>query len=175
VKAAAETFRQNPKFNTETAITELAVGEALVSMLEGKGVPSMVERTLIKPPTGRVGPVTPAERSELLAVSPMKGAYDEMVDNESAYEILQKRVEQATTKATEGGMMDTIKDTVGGWFGGSADKPKTGPGSRGGRVPPSMAEKVITSAARSAATSVGRQIGTAIFRSVLGSILKGGR
>jgi DNA helicase HerA-like ATPase len=173
VKAAAETFRQNPKFSTEEAITQLAVGEALVSMLEGKGTPSMVERTFIKPPMGRVGPLTAAERAAIIAKSPMKGAYDETIDNESAYEMLQKRVEEASAKATEGGMMGTIKDTIGEWIG--TTPPKTGPGSRGGKVPPSLAEKVITSAARSAATSVGRQIGSAIFRSVLGSILKGGR
>ena len=170
VKAAAETFRQNPKFKTEEAITQLAVGEALISMLEGKGTPSMVERTFIKPPMGRVGPLAPIERAAVLNSSPMKGAYDERVDNESAYEMLQKRVEDKAAQQAEGG---GIMDTIGGWLGGSAEKPKTGPGSRGGRVPPSMAEKVITSAARSAATSVGRQIGTAIFRSVLGGILKG--
>jgi len=174
VKSAAETFRQNPKFNTEEAITQLAVGEALVSMLEGKGTPEMVERTFIKPPSGRVGPLTSAERALLLAASPMRGAYDEMIDNESAYEVLKKRVEEASTKATEGGVLGSITDTIGGWFGGG-EAPKSGPGSRGGKAPPSMAEKVITSAARSAATSVGRQIGTAIFRSVLGSILKGGK
>ena len=173
VKTAAETFRQNPKFSTEQAITQLAVGEALISMLEGKGTPEMVERTFIKPPSGRVGPLTPGERAVLIAGSPLKGAYDEVIDNESAFEILKKRVEEAS-RPTEGGVMGTITETIGGWFGGGA-APKTGPGSRGGKVPPSMAEKVITSAARSAATSVGRQIGTAIFRSVLGSILKGGK
>ena len=177
VKAAAETSRQNPKFKTEEAITQLAVGEALISTLEGKGTPSIVERTLIKPPSGRVGPVTPAERAAIIAKSPMKGAYDETIDNESAYEMLQKRIEEAAQPAaTEGGMMDSIGGMLGGLFGGgSVPAPKTGPGSRGGRVQQSMAEKVITSAARSAATSVGRQIGTAIFRSVLGGILKGGK
>ena len=175
VKAAAETFRQNPKFKTEDAITQLAVGEALISMLEGKGTPSMVERTLIKPPSARVGPLTKEERAAIIAKSPMKGAYDETIDNESAYEMLQKRVEEAKPQATEGGMMDSLGGMLGGLFGGSAPAPKSGPGSRGGRPQQTMAEKVITSAARSAATSVGRQIGTAIFRSVLGGILKGGK
>ena len=179
VKAAAETFRQNPKFKTDEAITQLAVGEALISTLEGKGTPSMVERTYIKPPFARVGPLTPEERAAIIAKSPMKGAYDETIDNESAYEVLQKRVEEAAAPAdapTEGGIMGSLGGMLGGIFGGgNAPQPKTGPGSRGGRVQPSLAEKMITNAAKSAATSVGRQIGTAILRSVLGSIVKGGR
>ncbi len=179
VKAAAETFRQNPKFKTEQAITQLAVGEALISMLEGKGTPSMVERTFIKPPFARVGPLTPAERAALIAKSPMKGAYDEMIDNESAYEMLQKRVEASQAEAeapTEGGVLDSLGGMLGGLFGGGdAPRPKSGPGSRGGRVQPTLAEKMITNAAKSAATSVGRQIGTAILRSVLGSITRSSR
>ena len=167
VKSAADTFRQNPKFRADEVITQLAVGEALISTLEGKGTPSIVERTLVKPPMGRVGPLAIVERAAIVSASPMKGAYDETIDNESAYEMLKKRVEEQAAQPGDGGILDTI----GGWLGGGP-APKTGPGSRGGRVPPSMAEKVITSAARSAATSVGRQIGTAIFRSVLGSILK---
>src|SRR5215213_9751211 len=91
VRAAAETFRQNPAFSTEKAITELGVGEALVSTLEGKGTPSMVERTLIAPPCGQVGPIDSAERQKLVAASPLRGKYDQSVDQESAYELLAKR------------------------------------------------------------------------------------
>jgi uncharacterized protein len=91
VKAAADTFRQNPKFKTETVITELAVGEALVSMLEGKGTPMMVERTFIKPPTAQVGPISPAERKQAMQKSGLSGKYDTTIDRESAYEILQKK------------------------------------------------------------------------------------
>ena len=76
VRVAAETFRQNPAFDTEKAITELGVGEALVSMLEGKGAPSMVERTLIAPPMAQVGPIDPAERQRIIAASPLRGKYD---------------------------------------------------------------------------------------------------
>ena len=92
VKAAADTFRANPKLDTAKVITELGKGEALVSFLEGNGTPAMVERVLIAPPSARVGPVTPEERKAVIAKSPMKGKYDQTIDPQSAYEILQKRV-----------------------------------------------------------------------------------
>ena len=92
VRAAAETFRPNPKLNTSQVITELGIGEALVSFLEGKGTPSMVERTLIAPPAARIGPLTAAERRAVIARSALRGKYDETVDDESAYEILQRRI-----------------------------------------------------------------------------------
>ena len=180
VRAAAETFRQNPKFKTEEAITQLAVGEALTSMLEGKGTPTMVERTLIAPPMAQVGPITPQERAQCMRDSGLAGKYDTMIDRESAYEVLMARKglnpdgSAVEASATGGG---GIFDTISGWLGGGepAQRPKTGPGSRGGRVPPTMAEKVITSAARSAATTIGRQVGSAILRGVLGSLTGGKR
>src|ERR687890_860261 len=95
VRVAAQTFRQNPAFSTEKAITELSVGEALVSTLEGKGAPSMVERTLVAPPMGQVGPIEAAERQRLVQASPIRGKYDQAVDPESAYEMLAKRAEKA--------------------------------------------------------------------------------
>ncbi len=91
VKAAAQTFRQNPAFDTEKAITELGVGEALVSVLDEKGVPTMVERTLIRPPSGKLGPIDPATRQSLIRNSPIYGEYDKPIDRESAYEVLAKR------------------------------------------------------------------------------------
>ena len=109
VKSAATTFRPNPKFNTEKAITELGKGEALVSVLDPNGVPTMVERTFIRPPSGQLGPVTPAQRQATIAASPVAGKYETMIDRESAYEKL--RVKAAanapaapvspTTKAIE--------------------------------------------------------------------------
>jgi len=93
VKAAAETFRPNPKLDTAKVIMELGKGEALVSFLEGNGTPSMVDRCIIRPPSGRIGPITAEEREALIAASPVKGKYDEAVDSESAYEVLQKRVD----------------------------------------------------------------------------------
>jgi uncharacterized protein len=172
VKAAADTFRQNPKFKTETVITELAVGEALVSMLEGKGTPMMVERTFIKPPTAQVGPISPAERKQAMQKSGLSGKYDTTIDRESAYEILLKK--HQTPAQESGGAGGMFGNILGGIFGGGA-APQTGP--RGGvvRQQQSMGEKVINSAARSVATSVGRQVGTAIVRGILGSLLGGRR
>jgi uncharacterized protein len=119
VRAAAETFRPNPKLDTSKVIMELGKGEALVSFLEGNGTPSMVERAMIRPPSARLGPITPEERKALMAQSPVKGKYDQSVDSESAYEVLQKRVQS-----------------------GTAAGPITGPGAPG--APPGPAEASST-------------------------------
>ena len=95
VKTAADTFRPNPDFDCATAITQLGTGEALVSTLEAKGVPSMVQRTLIRPPSSRLGPITPDERRKLIAESPVAGQYDQTIDRESAFEMLQKKAERS--------------------------------------------------------------------------------
>ena len=102
VRAAADTFRPNKDLDTAKVITELGKGEALVSFLEGNGVPSMVERTMIRPPSARIGPVTPAERKAVIDKSPMKGKYDTPVDSESAYEILQKRMQGTAASPAPG-------------------------------------------------------------------------
>jgi uncharacterized protein len=171
VKAAADTFRQNPKFKTDVVITELAVGEALISTLEGKGTPSMVERTFVAPPSGQVGPISAAERKRAMQNSGLSGKYDTTVDRESAYELLLKKHQAPAQQAGGGGMLGGILGSI---FGGGA-APQPGP--RGGQVrqPQSMGEKVINSAARSVASSVGRQVGNAIVRGVLGSLLGGRR
>ncbi len=176
VKAAAETFRPNPKFKTADVITQLGVGEALVSVLEGKGAPSMVERTLVAPPGGRVGPLTPEERKALMRESPFRSKYTETVDRESAFELLVKRAEESAKAAEEaekgsGGFLDNM---LGGILGGGSSTGGTA-GKGKGRAPQSMTEKIVTSAARSVATSVGRQIGTAIVRGVLGGLFGGRR
>jgi uncharacterized protein len=112
VKAAAETFRKNPALDTERVILELKVGEALVSMLENKGEPSIVQRTMIRPPEGRIGPVSAEERRGVIEYSPYYGKYEEAVDRESAHEMLGKRGEDAAaTEAGAGG-------GIGGWLGG---------------------------------------------------------
>jgi len=94
VRSAAQTFRRNPKIDTERAIMELGIGEALVSTLDAKGQPSMVERTLVRPPNSRAGPVTKSERKAVINASPLRGVYDEGVDRKSAYEMLQKRMKK---------------------------------------------------------------------------------
>lgn len=164
VKAAAETFRPNPALNTAKVITELGKGEALVSCLEGNGVPSLVERTMIRPPTGRVGPITPEERRKVIAASPIHGKYDEAVDPESAYEILQKRVQE---KAAEEAEPQPKQESSGG-LGGILGDMLGGGTRRAGRM--STTEVVVKQVARSVASQVGTQIGRAIIRGVLGSL-----
>ncbi|WP_420959875.1 helicase HerA-like C-terminal domain-containing protein [Brucella sp. IR073] len=160
VRTAAETFRPNPDFDTFQAITSLGTGEALVSTLQEKGVPSMVQRTLIRPPASRIGPLEPQERADIMASSPVAGVYDEAVDPESAYEILQRKAEESAkveeTEEAEGGN---------GWGGMLGDVLGTGGGNRrSGRQ--SVVEAAMKSAVRSAASSLGR----ALVRGVLGSL-----
>lgn len=170
VRAAAETFRPNPKLDTARAITELGVGEALVSTLEGKGTPSVVERTFIRPPAARVGPISPAERATLVNTGPLAGEYEETKDRFSAYEKLRGKAETASAgspPASGGGMLGGILDGIFDTGGGSARPP-----ARGGRRGDTLVESVVKSAARSAASSAGRQITQAIVRGVLGGLFK---
>jgi hypothetical protein len=125
VKAAAETFRPNPKLDTAKVIMELGKGEALVSFLEGNGIPSLVERALIRPPAARLGVITPEERAAIIRVSPVKGKYDQAMDSESAYEVLQQRAKDGTTSVTApapgqvpGQPQPQEAPTGGGWLGG---------------------------------------------------------
>jgi len=163
VKSAAETFRVNPKVNVTTAITELGVGEALVSFLDEKGSPTPVERAFICPPASRIGPATDAERSQVIRSSVVFGHYENAVDRESAYEILKGRAIQSPEQANEAGGFDW-----GGVFGGSKDDEQTARRPVG-RQPDTILETVAKSAAR----SIGSQIGRQIIRGVLGSILGG--
>ncbi len=165
VKAAAETMRANPKLDTEKAITELGVGEALVSFLDEKGRPNMVERAFVLPPASRIGPITPDERRALTAVSPVAGVYNKPVDRESAYERLRGRAEQAAAPASGtagapagGGFLDSLKGSLGGLMSGSGRK-----------------DSMVEAMAKSAARTVGSTVGREIVRGVLGSLLGGGR
>jgi uncharacterized protein len=173
VKSAATTLRANPKLDVEATITELGVGEALVSLLDEKGRPAMVERAFIVPPGTRVGPISAQERKQLIGSSPLAGVYDKTEDRESAYEKLTQRVAEtaATGKPVEAGAGRAqpaggsagFLDGLGSIFSGS-----TGP--RGGRR-----EGAIEAAAKSAARAVGSQVGREIVRGVLGSLFGGGR
>src|SRR5579884_3918018 len=120
VKAAADTFRPNPKLNTAQVITQLAKGEALVSFLEGSGTPSMVDRTMIRPPSARIGPVTDDERKAVIDKSPFKGKYDTAVDPNSAFEILRKRL-------AEGGSLPAPADGTPGASGDGGAAPAQAP------------------------------------------------
>src|SRR5205085_1843308 len=125
VAAAAQTFRPNPKLDTARVIMELGKGEALVSFLEGGGTPAMVERVMVRPPTGRIGPITPEERKAIMNKSPVKGKYETSVDAESAYEMLQKRIAGTAAHPTEtgadggggGGILGQLGGIVGSIFG----------------------------------------------------------
>jgi len=101
LKLAAETYRENPRFETETAIQEVGVGEALTSMLQAKGIPGVVERTLIRPPSAQLGPLSPTERNSIIETSDLKGKYENALDRRSAYEILSERANQAAKAADE--------------------------------------------------------------------------
>jgi hypothetical protein len=167
VKTAASTLRQNPKLDTEKAITELGVGEALVSLLDEKGRPGVVERAFVAPPHSKIGPIAPEERKRIIAGSLVAGHYEKMVDRESAFEKLQGAAAEAPAQgkagaeapAQGGGMMDVLSDVI---FG------STGP--RGGKKP-----GILDAAAKSAARSVGSSLGREITRGILGSILGGKR
>ncbi len=153
VKTAADTFRPNPKFKTDKVITELGKGEALVSVLDLKGVPTMVERTLIRPPEGRMGPITPQEREKLLKASPVYGQYDEAVDRESAYEKLTKRANERAE----------AQEKV------AADKTA----AREARSAPRQRESATDRFVKNVAGSVGRQVGSMVVRSLVRGILGG--
>ncbi len=164
VKAAAETFRPNKEFNVNRVIMELGVGEALVSTLEKKGVPSVVQRTLIRPPSSRMGPITPKERKAVMKDSPVYGVYDEAVDRTSAYEILAKRAE-AKAEAEEARQKAETKAKT--KKRGSFSVPKTSPRRR------SRAQSTTRSVVNSVLRSMGTQIGRALVRGLLGTIKKG--
>src|SRR5690606_9446807 len=122
VRATAETMRANPKFDTEKAITELGVGEALVSLLDEKGRPSVVERAFVAPPASRIGPITDAERAALMRTSVVAGIYDKAQDRESAYEMLKGRAAGGQAGGGAGG----APGEQGGGSGGGREEPLGG-------------------------------------------------
>jgi DNA helicase HerA-like ATPase len=180
VKTAADTFRPNPDFDCATAITNLGTGEALVSTLEGKGAPSIVERTLVRPPSGRIGPLNDQERQAIIDKSPVLGLYDEDLDRESAFEILAARAKQAADTAAARKAQDELQaappagsgETT-GWtlpgFGGGKDDDNDQ-----GRPQPRRSgyqrETIIEAAMKSVTRTVATQVGRAIVRGILGSL-----
>ncbi|CAA9399549.1 MAG: Uncharacterized protein YjgR [uncultured Ramlibacter sp.] len=169
VKATAQTMRQKPGLDIEKAITELAVGEALVSLLDEKGRPSVTERVYVIPPGSQIGPITPAQRQELLAGSLVAGAYEKTQDRESAHEKLQARAEQAPSNASSGGNGPTATAT-GPSMGGLGDVLFGSTGPRGGRR-----EGMVEAMAKSAVRTMGSTVGREIIRGVLGGLLGGKR
>lgn len=165
VRVAAETFRQNPRLNAAEVITELAVGEALVSTLESSGIPGMVQRTLIAPPCSRIGPISPAERAHIVKTSSLYGKYETSIDRESASEQLRQRAAQTpdASRASPSVASPPIAQVPGQKDWGISDV-LLGTGKREG-----ILEAMAKSAARSVASSLGRQI----VRGILGSLFKG--
>ena len=166
VKAAAQTFRSNPKLDVEKTITELEVGEALVSFLDEKGTPGIVERALVCPPHSQIGPITPEQRKQLMASSVVAGVYDTAVDRESAYEILKARAGQAPVSAPG---QPAPQGQSQPWYANLPSMESLGLGGGGGRRGDSLATAMAKSAARTIGSSVGREI----VRGVLGSLLGG--
>ena len=184
VKSAADTMRANPGLDVATAITELGVGEALVSLMDEKGRPSLTERVFVVPPASQIGPITPEQRKTLITESIVAGVYEQAVDRESAFEALKGRTQNRAQAATDaegeaipaapraragraapaaepeaasgGGLLDSLGDMLGG-------------GARRSRA--SVGEQLI----KRAASSIGREVGRQIIRGVLGSILGGSR
>ncbi len=183
VKSAATTMRANPGLDIATAITELGVGEALVSFLDAKGRPCVTERVFVLPPGSQIGPITPAQRQQLVGSSLVAGVYEKFVDRESAHEILKGRgaggaaaaaggpsMADEAQAAARGGATPAAADDGGGLMGGLKDIMFGSTGPRGGRRP-GLAEAAASSAMRSIGSAVGREI----IRGVLGSILGGSK
>jgi DNA helicase HerA-like ATPase len=164
VKAAAQTFRTNPKLDVEKTITELAVGEALVSFLDEKGTPGVVERTLVCPPRGQIGPITPEQRAALMKSSLVAGVYENAVDRESAFELLKGRAGQPLAP---GAPAQQGHDQP--WYSNLPSLDSLGVGGGGSRRGDSLGQAMAKSAARTIGSSVGREI----VRGVLGSLLGG--
>jgi len=176
VKAAAQTFRANPKLDVEEVITQLGVGEGLVSFLDEKGIPGIVERAMVFPPHSQIGPITPDQRAEIIRNSVVAGVYEQEVDRESAYEKLKGKVEASPAgasvpaatvpqsvpaqapAASQSGWMQEAGAVLGNVLGSGTGRRET------------VAQAMVKSAARSIGSSVGRQI----IRGVLGSLLGSG-
>jgi DNA helicase HerA-like ATPase len=174
VAAAAQTFRPNPKLDTARVIMELGKGEALVSFLEASGTPSMVERVMIRPPSARIGPVTPEERKKIIDASPFKGKYDTAIDSESAYEMLQKRIEGTAVTADGGGILGRIGDIAATIFGTNVRRGRLSTGQVIARnVTRSVTNKVIGGIVADVGKSVGGQMGSSIGRALVRGALGG--
>ncbi|WP_296595989.1 helicase HerA-like domain-containing protein [Phenylobacterium sp.] len=164
LKAAADSFRPNPAFDTAETIQALGVGEALVSVLDEKGAPTVVQKTLVRPPVSRLGPITPAERQQLMGASPVRGLYDQALDRESAYEVLQK---QAAAKAEPAAPQPPPER--GPWAGDDAS------GQPAPRARASNRQSMGEAFAKSMLRTIGSQVGRELIRGVLGGLVGSSR
>jgi DNA helicase HerA-like ATPase len=166
---AAETYRPNPRFDTATAIREVGTGEAVTSFLEDKGIPGIVERTLIRPPSSQLGPIDPGLRADLMAASAMAAKYDQPLDRASAYELLRARTQTSTERAQ-------ASPPSGDQGGGEFNKARrygggtTGPGTTTPTIRTSRTDSIGDAFAKSFARQLGTKSGQAVVRGILGSI-----
>jgi uncharacterized protein len=182
VQAAAQTFRPNPKLDTARVIMELGKGEALVSFLEGGGTPAMVERIMVRPPTGRIGPITPDERKAIMNNSPVKGKYETAIDAESAYEMIQKRIAGTAAhpddgSAGGGGILGQIGSIVGTIFGTNVSRGRMSTGQIVARnvtrtVTNKVVGGVVADLGKSVGGALGGSVGRALVRGALGGLLR---
>ncbi|AWB48575.1 ATP-binding protein [Gemmobacter aquarius] len=180
LKMAAETYRDNPAFKTEEAIRDVGTGEAVTSFLEAKGIPGVVQRTLIRPPSSQLGPIDPALRARLMVASPLKGKYDTVIDRESAYEKLRARADAAAKEAAA----EAAPEARGGspWEqrpaaedDGLRNARRYDGGAREAapkRAPASRADSIGTTMAKSFARQIGTKAGQAVVRGILGSLFR---
>nr|MCU0817417.1 DUF853 domain-containing protein [Cypionkella sp.] len=178
LRMAAQTYRENPRFSTEAAIREVGTGEAVTSLLERKGIPGVVERTLIRPPSSRVGPIDPALRAQLIVQSPVKGKYDTVIDRDSAWERLRRREQEAAAEAARAEAAAQAPTTGGPWGAGGEDGLNRARRYDGGqaksapRTSSSRGDSVGEAFAKSFARQLGSKSGQAIVRGVLGSLFR---
>ena len=176
LRAAADTYRENPRFDVEDAIKEVGVGEAVTSFLERKGMPGMVERTLIRPPSSQLGPISDADRKKVMARSPVANKYDVTMDRNSAFEMLAQKAEAAAKAAEEAEQREeemearereyqTARRYTGKRVTRSTTKRKTTSSRRGDSVGQAFAKSMMR--------SIGTKAGTAIVRGIMGSLFKG--
>lgn len=172
VQSAADTFRVNPKFKTQDTITQLGVGEALVSVLEDKGIPSIVERTFIRPPASRLGVLTPEERQQVIFSSPLRGKYDQVTDRESAYEVLKKKADEIAKQqeAAEKAEADAKAQVAEEKARAAEEKAASRP-LGGGRRSDSLLETLGKTVIRTAGSTGTRTL----LRGLLGGLFKGKR
>ncbi len=164
VKVAAESFRSNPDIDVVKTITELGVGEVLISLLNEKGVPTMVDRAFVVPPVSQIGPVTPEQRTQLINSSIVYGQYENAIDRESAFELLAAKAE---ARMAEQAQIQEVEAAA------KQEAAAAKAERSAARAPDTLVESITKSVARSASTSIGRQIGNQIVRGVLGSIFGG--
>jgi DNA helicase HerA-like ATPase len=181
VKSAADTMRANPGLDIVTAITELAVGEALISLLDEKGRPGVTQRVFVVPPGSQIGPITPAQRQALISQSLVAGVYEKTVDRESAHEKLKGRAAAAASEAEERSLRAEAQDAVRAPRGTASKDSASQPAESGGGWLGDLLQgsgrkdSVLETVAKSAARTIGSSVGREIIRGVLGSLLGGSR